>query len=114
MDMTEAAEPRKPAPDDESRATVATDGSGHTVVWLHGEIDLGNTDKLEQVIMARLQPSDTVVFDLSAVDFMDTSGIALLLGIVNTVSAAEIRAPSKQVRRVLEVSGLTDILRVTP
>jgi anti-anti-sigma factor len=108
MDMSEPSEPQP------SAAAIATDDDGRTVVTLQGEIDLGNVEDLEQQINAELNPSDTVVFDLSGVEFMDTSGIALLLGIVNSVAAAEIRAPSKQVRRVLEVSGLTAILRVSP
>jgi anti-anti-sigma regulatory factor len=45
---------------------------------------------------------------------MDTSGIAMVLNTVNSVADAEIRAPSKQVRRVLEASGLASVLRIVP
>jgi anti-sigma B factor antagonist len=108
MELTENSDPQRP------QATIDADDAGRTIITLRGEIDLADVDDLERLLTPRLQPDDTVVFDLSGVDFMDTSGIALLLEMVNAVSDAEIRAPSKQVRRVLEASGLTSVLRVVP
>jgi anti-anti-sigma factor len=45
---------------------------------------------------------------------MDSSGIALLLTTANSVAETVIRAPSRQVRRVLEATGLTSVLRIVP
>jgi anti-anti-sigma factor len=106
MDVTESAAP------DHRQLVISEDGSGRTVLALSGEIDLSNVDVLSHTIDARLKPGDRVTFDLSRVEFMDTSGIAMVLSTVNSVADAEIRAPSKQVRRVLEASGLTSVLRI--
>jgi anti-sigma B factor antagonist len=108
MDMNEPTEP------DDRQLLITDDGGGQTVLALRGEIDLSNVDHLSRAIDARLKPADRVVFDLSGVEFMDTSGIALLLTTVNSVAEAEIRAPSRQVRRVLEATGLTSVLRISP
>ncbi len=108
MDVTES-----PMPDDH-QLTITEDAAGRTVLALRGEIDLSNVEDLSELIEARLKPADRVVFDLSGVEFMDTSGIALLVTTVNAVADAEISSPSRQVRRVLEASGLTSVLRIVP
>jgi anti-anti-sigma factor len=99
---------------DQHDLVITEDEAGRTVLTLSGEIDLSSVDDLSQRIDARLKPTDRVVFDLSKVEFMDTSGIALLVSTVNSVADAEIRDPSMQVRRVLEASGLTSVLRIAP
>jgi len=101
-------------PADQHDLVISEDGSGRTVLALSGEIDLSSVEALSDRIDSRLKPTDRVVFDLSKVDFMDTSGIALLVSTVNSVADAEIRDPSRQVRRVLEASGLTSVLRIVP
>ena len=55
-----------------------------------------------------------VFFDLSALRFMDSSGISVLIGAAAKVDAVELRDPSQVVRRVIELTGLTDVLSVTP
>ena len=41
---------------------------------------------------------------------MDSSGLALLLGVAVQVDSVLVRNPSAAVRRVIEVSGLTEAL----
>lgn len=106
--MSQAARPG------EGQLLVRSDAEGRTVLAVTGEIDLSNVDDLSKQIDAAIKPTDSLIFDLSDVSFMDSSGIALLLNTVNSVADAVVRAPSKQVRRVLEATGLTSVLRMAP
>ena len=52
---------------------------GFSVVVLNGEIDLGNSPDARKVILNCLKKMKHVVVDLSAVDYIDSSGIASLV-----------------------------------
>jgi len=94
------------------RAGITFDGEG-VVIMLSGEIDLSNVDemeeKIEPVITKRAQP---VVFDLRELSFMDSSGIALLLRMSAHAQSVRVRKPSPMVRRMIEATGLSDILPI--
>jgi anti-anti-sigma factor len=45
---------------------------------------------------------------------MDSAGIAVLVRAAGEVGAVQIRNPSPIVRRVIEVTGLTGVLRIGP
>jgi stage II sporulation protein AA (anti-sigma F factor antagonist) len=91
------------------------DDSGARVVNLVGEIDIANADvlgeKLDQLIGAGAG-SDRLVVDLSALDFMDSSGIAMLLRAAGRVDSMSVRNPTDAVRRIIECTGLADTLRI--
>jgi len=59
-----------------------------------------------------------VVVELSAVDFMDSSGLGALVGCLKTARQAggdlRIAAPSEQVQMVLKLSNIDKILRTYP
>ena len=96
------------------RAAITFDGDG-IVIELSGEIDLSNVGtlraKLEPVVATRAQP---VVFDLHDLAFMDSSGIALLLQIAAKARSVRIRQPSALVRRMIEATGLSNVLAIEP
>ena len=94
-------------------AAVAFDQSGTPVITLTGEIDISNVDPLRATIEPVVeQAPERVVFDLSGLDFMDSSGIALLLHVAARAGSVHLRGTSTLVRRILEVSGLSDILHI--
>ena len=78
-----------------------------------GEIDVANHAQfaaaLEQAL--RAEPR-TLVFDLAGVRFMDSSGIGVLLTAASTTTLVEIRAPSRAIRRLIEVSGVSELFRI--
>ena len=57
-----------------------------------------------------------VLLDLSAVEFMDSSGLGLILGRFNTSSeiGAEFRiySPSQNVRKILEIAGIERLIKI--
>lgn len=88
---------------------------GTPVVSLSGELDLTNAERVRSVIGDTLfRETDRLVFEMSGVEFMDSSGIALLASTVRKVREVELRNPTPIVRRLVELTGLAGILRVTP
>lgn len=84
---------------------------GVAVVSVGGELDVSNAETLESVIdrVCEGQPEE-LVFDLSGLSFMDSAGIAVLLGGARRVPLVRLRNPTPAVRRVVEVTGLTTVL----
>jgi len=91
---------------------VPQGGTIGTIVKLSGELDVASAPDLRErlLIMLDRQAPGRVIVDLSALSFIDSSGIAVL---VNTERRArllgcafELAAPQAVVRRVLEVCGL--------
>jgi anti-anti-sigma factor len=56
---------------------------------------------------------ECVCFDLDGLRFMDSSGIAVLIRTAGQASVRVIR-PTAIVRKVLQMTGLTEILGVEP
>ena len=102
---------------DQSRATVqvGADDADAVVLTMSGELDLASVATLQADIDRLTSDANSrVVFDMSDVHFMDTSGLALLLTVANRVSSVEVRAPSSPVRRVIELAGLAPTFRIAP
>jgi anti-sigma B factor antagonist len=88
---------------------------GTPVVSLSGELDLTNAEHVRSVISDALSGQTArLVFDMSGVQFMDSSGIALLASAIRKVQEVELRNPTPIVRRLVELTGLAGILRITP
>ena len=80
---------------------------------LHGEIDAATTRSgLDLVLIADPRPGDAVTLDLSDVDFIDSSGVSMLLKIRSYLDGMGCRFaladPSAPVVRVLSLLGLTE------
>jgi anti-anti-sigma factor len=94
-------------------ATVEPDAFGVPVVALAGEIDISCIDAVEAVVRPLLDGGhERLVFDLSAVDFMDSSGLAVLLQAAARVGTVTVRSPSPLLVRILESNGLLQVLAV--
>jgi anti-anti-sigma factor len=95
------------------RTEVSFPGDRTAVVSVIGEIDLATVDIVNAAMAGALEREPgRLVFDLSGVGFIDSSGIAVLLRARKSVELVQIRDPSTAVRRVLEVTGLTEILPI--
>lgn len=90
------------------------DGHGIDVLSVTGEMDLSTVPGLRAATEAVIADSGTVVLDLSGVSFMDSSGLALLLEIAGRVPSFGVLNPSRAVRRLIDMSGLQSVLKVTP
>ena len=103
--------------DGASSATVerSFNSSGSQVISIVGEVDMSNVvaieRELESILVAR---PDHLVFDLSALSFIDSSGIAVLLRAAERTGRLEVRNPSTTVQRIIQATGLSGVLHIEP
>lgn len=81
-----------------------------------GDIDIATSTQLAELVAKSLDGHDPgpVVFDLSGVGFIDSSGLAVLIYAVNAGHAVAVRGASAILRRVIEATGLVEVLEVEP
>jgi anti-anti-sigma factor len=96
---------------------VRTIGSGTRAlrVVLDGELDLASAPQLQAALDSAFAEADDVVLDLSRVPFMDSSGLCAIVAAVRGAQANGKRLQissslSAQVRRLLELAGMTEAL----
>ena len=97
-----------------STEVVETDGA--TVIHVRGEIDMATCERLRDVIEAHLGPRQSIVLDLSGVEFMDSQCLRVLEQARGRLTAdggsLVLRNPSEAARRLLTVArarGLLDV-----
>jgi anti-sigma B factor antagonist len=99
-------------------AEVAIDtrvDAGVQLITLDGELDSSNVASLEATIASvTAERPAQLVFDVSGLRFMDSAGISALIGAATKVGAVRLRRPSPAVKRVIELTGLSDILPTEP
>lgn len=95
---------------------LADRDDGGVVITVAGEIDSSNCDRLQELLREQGAAGGAVAVDvdLSGVTFIDSSGLrALLVGqqaINATNGSLRVSNPSDNVRRLFEITGLTDRL----
>jgi anti-sigma B factor antagonist len=94
---------------------VGTLDQGVVAVRIGGEIDISNVDHVHELVepVTKLG-AEQVVFDLSDLSFIDSSGLALLLSVADKVPAVSVKNPSRSVTRIIEVTGLGERLPIEP
>jgi anti-sigma B factor antagonist len=105
------AELDRPAP-----LQIAVDkASDRPLVTVSGELDGSNIASLQHIVDELLadRPHE-LVFDLSDLHFMDTSGLAVLITASKAVPGVRVLNPSKPVRTVINMTGLAGILVMEP
>ena len=89
--------------------TAAADGGLR--VALAGELDIaGLPDVAADLEAALARAPQPVEIDLSQLEFMDSSGVAVLIRLANRFQPVRTRRATPAVRRVIEVLGLADRL----
>jgi anti-sigma B factor antagonist len=109
--MTELA-PRDTEPTGSLRIQRDCDEHG-VVLVLGGELDLGSAPELEQQLSEiQTEKPDRILVDLSAVSFMDSTGLAVMLRAQQTAQANGhqlcLRPGSRQVQRLFEITGVLE------
>jgi anti-anti-sigma factor len=94
---------------------VSETAPGQLVVAMGGEFDMASIKSLEAALDTLLSTdAGSVVVDLRDLGFMDSSGVALLLRIVNRFGPVDIQNANAMIRRIIDALGLADRLRVLP
>jgi anti-sigma B factor antagonist len=92
-----------------------SDEGGAPIVVVSGELDISNAATLEATVaVLAAQRPQRLSFDLSGLRYMDSAGVAVLLGAVSKFKEVRLLEPSQAVRRIVEITGLTEVLSVDP
>jgi anti-anti-sigma factor len=97
--------------------TVVPGPAGQLVISVTGELDLVSADGLRAQVTAA-EPGSSIVLDLSAVDFCDSSGLRALVDadLQTRACGGSLRlvAPGAAVVRLFELTGVDGFLTVFP
>ncbi|HEY7932633.1 MAG TPA: STAS domain-containing protein [Solirubrobacteraceae bacterium] len=86
--------------------------AGEILLTLSGELDLSTVGALEATIASiTAKDPERLIFDLSGLRFMDSAGIAVLVDTARKLPV-QLRDPSPIIRRVVELTGLSDVLPI--
>ncbi|HJQ43234.1 MAG TPA: STAS domain-containing protein [Jatrophihabitantaceae bacterium] len=100
-----------------ARATVSQvlGDDGEVVLHIAGEVDISSISALREAINRAIELAPRrLVLELSGLTFMDSSGIAVILTAAEQIGAVELHNPTEIIRRLITLSGLADVLRMTP
>ena len=107
-----AARDRKPGFDSEFTGTLLK-------IKLRGEIDHHSAVTVRSAIddMIRSKKPRELVIDMSAVDFMDSSGLGLIMGRYNTMKAiggsVTVADPTPATEKIMNLAGMERIIKIT-
>lgn len=84
-------------------ATSEVDGT-HLTVVVSGEVDMSTAEGLTQAVSR--EGAKQLTLDLRGVTFFDSAGVQALVRLARRYPGGLTVLPSRQVRRVLDISGL--------
>jgi anti-sigma B factor antagonist len=92
-------------------------GSSGPVVRIAGEVDIQTSPLLDEHLRRVLgEGVSSLVVDLGAVSFLDSTGLSVLIASLKRCEAAggtlRVVSAEPNVRRVFEVTGLTDVFHM--
>jgi len=90
-----------------------------TLISVRGELDLATAPELSELTTRLLEQGDSrLVYDLSGLTFCDSTGLTVFVRAKNRIDELggrlSLAAPSPIVHRVLDVSGLLQVLDTQP
>ena len=87
-----------------------------TGLGFSGTLDLATEDQARTALKPHLHPGAAVTVDVGALEFMDSTGLNLIIGALSTLGEdgrLTLRGAGGIVAKVLAVSGLTERPNVT-
>ena len=94
--------------------------NNYLVVAVIGDVDMSLTDSLRKDVDQALAEHNVnrLVFDLAEVDFIDSSGLGVILGrykrVIDKGGTVYLAGAKPQVKKVLELSGLPRLMELYP
>jgi anti-sigma B factor antagonist len=93
--------------------------AGRTVVTVVGEVDVYTAPALDDALSAAVVAGATlIVVDLSAVDFLDSTGLSVLVKALKRVRDVEgslsVVVTASRVAKVFRITGLDQVIPVHP
>jgi len=96
-----------------------SDRDGATVLSAHGEIDVATAPQLrQQIVELASESSAPLVIDLEGVDFLDSTGLGVLVSGLKRFrtlgSDVLLVATRPRILKVFEITGLTQVFSIHP
>ena len=92
------------------------DAGGWHVIAVRGEVDLNSSPQLRKAVLAGIERGSRVAVDLSAAEYMDSSGVATMVEALKAASEKKkkfaLLSPSGAVMRVLELARLNSLFDI--
>jgi anti-anti-sigma factor len=117
MEPSVAPDPTR-FPASQAHALTITVGGddGSLVLHVAGEVDTESGRHFSDFLAAAIDQSASVIVDLEALDFMDSTGLAALVGASNRArelgGGVTLRHPPPATLRVITLSGVDQIIAV--
>lgn len=97
--------------------STSVQADGLVVVHVYGEVDMATAPDLRAAASYHLAAGRNVAVDLAETTFMDASGVSALLAVHGAArrvgrSLTVLHASHRPVARVLQLSGVTDVLSI--
>ncbi len=94
-----------------------TERNGHAVLAVHGEVDVYTAPQFrEQLIQLVDAGQRHIVVDLEGVEFLDSTGLGVLVGGLKRVRSHDgdlaIVCTQRRILKVLEITGLTKVFDI--
>lgn len=92
-----------------------TERGSYSVLAVSGEVDVATVPRLRELLHSLVAQGRTkIVVDLDRVDFLDSTGLGVLVGALKRVKGAEggvlrLVCTQARTRKVFEVTGLTKV-----
>ena len=94
---------------------------GEATVSIGGELDLDGAPRLRECLVQLAdgpEPPKRIVVDLAELDFIDSTGIGVLIAALRRLQQQGgdmvLRAPKRRIQAVLELTGLTTQFEIEP
>ena len=96
-------------------AAVAEEDGPRVTIALSGDLDAAGAPAARVVVDEALAAGgEEVVFDATDLRFMDSSGIAVLIHAANRTGSVTLVHANDRVRRIVEVTGLAEVIGIQP
>ena len=96
----------------------SSDDEDATEVVVTGEIDMSTASKLRDLLNGLVDSgSSRILLDCRGLEFLDSSGIGVLVAVrarLGDTGSLTLQSPPAHVRKVLEVTGVTEQVTILP
>ena len=88
------------------------------VVVPRGELDMASAPELEQALVPRIQAGEWLILDLRSLDFIDSSGLRVVVGAHRSAEERGGRftcvrgADGTTVHRIVEIAGIDGVIEM--
>jgi anti-sigma B factor antagonist len=93
-----------------------TDNKNGVTIFVEGEVDVYTAPQLREKLLPLCQNGKTVYVDLSKVDYIDSTGLGVLIGAYKaqraTAGRLVLKGVNARIYRLLRITGLHEVIEI--